>query len=202
MSARRLILLRHGLTDWNRDKRFQGHADVPLNEVGLAQAAEAAESLAGLGITSIVSSDLTRAATTAHVVGQRLGLSVELDSRLQEINVGSWAGLTPDEVAVTDPEHWAPLLEGRDCQHSATGETATAAGQRVADALAERAAAAPDGEVLLVVGHGLTTRVASLLLMGLGYSQARLFNGLGNCHWVVLTPGEGHWRMAAYNQRC
>jgi probable phosphoglycerate mutase len=200
MTARQVILLRHGLTDSNDAGRFQGQADVPLNQTGLAQAEAVAEKLVGLGITAIFSSDLERAAVTAKLVGQRLELPVRTDARLQEINVGTWAGLTPTEVGQVDPGLWGQLVAGNDGPHSATGETATGAGRRVADALIEHAAAAGEDEVLLAVGHGLTTRVASLLLMGLDYSHARLFQGLGNCHWVVLKPGQPHWRLAAYNR--
>lgn len=200
MTARRIILLRHGLTDWNREHRFQGHADIPLNEVGRAQAIDAAEGLVGQGITAILSSDLSRATATATTVGDRLALPVTVDSRLREINVGTWAGLTPDEIAAVDPERWAVVSEGRDGRHSETGETATEAGRRVADSVAEHAASAGEDEILLMVGHGLTIRVASLLLLGLDYSHAGLFHGLSNCHWVVLTPGLSHWRMAAYNR--
>jgi probable phosphoglycerate mutase len=200
MTARQVILLRHGLTDYNHAGRFQGQADVPLNEVGIAQARAVGERLAKLGITRLASSDLQRAADTARIVAEHLKLPVEFDSRLQEINVGSWAGLTPAEIDAADPELWGQLVSGRDGLHSATGETATAAGRRVADALVERASAAGDDEVLLVVGHGLTTRVASMLLMGLDYSASWSFHGVGNCHWVVLRPGATHWRMFAYNR--
>ncbi|MCE1173400.1 MAG: histidine phosphatase family protein [Propionibacteriales bacterium] len=200
MTARQLILLRHGLTDWNHSGRFQGQADVPLNEVGVAQAAAVADKLLGRDIARIYSSDLQRAAATAHTVAERLALPVQTDPRLQEINVGSWAGLTPDEVAATDPQLWEPLRAGQDGPHSATGETATGAGRRVADALVEFAEAASDDEVVLVVGHGLTTRVASLLLMGLEYAHAWSFQGLGNCHWLTLRPAQPHWRLVTYNR--
>jgi glucosyl-3-phosphoglycerate phosphatase len=199
MTARQVIVLRHGLTDWNHSGRFQGQADVPLNEVGLAQAASAAEALLGLGITSIVSSDLSRAAVTAQIVATRLGLPVKLDPRLQEINVGEWAGSTHDEVFDREPEYRQRLAEGRDFRRSATGETAAQAGGRMAEALAEQAAGVGDDEVLLVVGHGMVSRVASLMLMGLDYSHFRLLSGLGNCHWISLVPGPDYWRLAGYN---
>ncbi len=199
MTARQVILLRHGLTDSNDAGRFQGQADVPLNQTGLAQAEAVAEKLVGLGITTIISSDLERAAVTAKLVGRYLELPVRTDARLQEINVGTWAGLTTAEVGEVDPGLWGELVAGNDGPHSAIGETATGAGRRVAEALIEHANVAGDDEVLLAVGHGLTTRVATVLLMGLDYSHARLFQGLGNCHWVVLRPGQPHWRLAAYN---
>lgn len=200
MSAARVLMLRHGQTDWNDAGRFQGSADIPLNTAGLEQARRAAELLADEGISAIASSDLQRAAATAQIVGERLGLPVTLDSRLQEINVGGWEGLTPAEISVRDPEHWIRLTQGRDGPHSATGETATGAGRRVADAVSEHAASLGSEDTLVVVGHGLTTRVATMLLIGLGYSDAHRFGGLGNCHWAALRPGLPLWRLLAYNR--
>lgn len=199
MSAARVVLLRHGVTDWNDGGRFQGQADVPLNDVGRGQAAAAAEVLSGLGIDRIYASDLGRARETARIVAARCALPVSTDPRLQEVNVGSWSGMSMDEVGRTVPDFWPALREGRDFRRSAEGETATEAGQRVALALLEFAEAAEDGEVLLAVGHGLSLRVGALLLMGLDYSFARLFGGLLNCHWAVLEPGDGPWRMQGYN---
>lgn len=200
MTAAKVLVLRHGLTDWNDSGRFQGQADVPLNAEGLEQAKVAAEALTGHGITRIVSSDLDRASTTAVIIGRRLGLPVELDARLQEVNVGTWSGLTTEQVAASDPNFSAALAEGRDFPRSPTGETATQAGARMAEALLDHAEAAADGEVLLAVGHGLASRMAALLLMGLDYSHARLFVGLGNCHWLSLRPGGAYWRLVTYNE--
>lgn len=199
MSAARVVLLRHGLTDWNDGGRFQGQADVPLNDTGRAQATAAAEVLAGFGISRVHASDLGRAAETARIVAARCGLDIATDPRLQEVNVGSWSGQTVDEVGAAVPDFWPALREGRDFRRSPEGETATEAGRRVALALLDHVEAAADGEVLLAVGHGLSLRVGALLLMGLDYSHARLFAGLDNCHWIVLEPGQEHWRMRAYN---
>ncbi len=199
MSAARVVLLRHGVTDWNDGGRFQGQADVPLNDTGRAQAAAAAGVLAGFGISRVYASDLGRAEETARIVASRCGLTVTTDPRLQEVNVGSWSGRNMDEIGASVPDFWPALREGRDFRRSPEGETATEAGQRVALALLDFAGAAADGEVLLAVGHGLSLRVGALLLMGLDYSYARLFRGLDNCHWVVLEPGGEYWRMRAYN---
>jgi probable phosphoglycerate mutase len=199
MTAARIVLLRHGVTDWNDGGRFQGHADIPLNDLGRRQAAAAGEQLAGLGIAGIYASDLGRADETARIVGARLGLAVQTDPRLREVNVGSWAGLTMEETGRREPDFWPALREGRDFRRSPEGETATESGQRVALALLDHAEAAADGEVLLAVGHGLSLRVGALLLMGLDYSYARLFRGIGNCHWSVLEPGGEFWRLRCYN---
>ena len=199
MTAAKVILLRHGVTNWNHDGRFQGQVDVPLNDSGRGQAARAAEVLSGFGISRVIASDLVRASETARIVAERCALPVASDPRLQEVNVGSWSGLSMDEVAAREPDFWPALREGRDFRRSPEGETATQAGQRVAGALLDHAEAAADGEVLLAVGHGLSLRVGALLLMGLDYSYARLFQGLSNCHWAVLAPGGDHWRLNGYN---
>ena len=200
MGAAKVVVLRHGLTDWNDSGRFQGQADVPLNALGISQAEAAAVGLASVGITRIVSSDLGRAATTAAIISDRLGLPVELDARLQEVNVGTWSGLTTEQVAASDPEFSKALAAGHDFPRSPTGETATQAGARMAEALIDHAEAAADGEVVLAVGHGLASRIAALLLIGLDYSHARLFVGLGNCHWLSLRPQEPAWRLISYNE--
>ena len=199
MTASSIILLRHGVTDWNDGGRFQGHADIPLNDAGREQATAAGELLRDARITRAVSSDLSRAAETAQLVTAGWGIDVQTDERLREVNVGSWAGMSVDDIGKEEPDFWPALREGRDFRRSPTGESATDAGKRVALALLDHAEAASEDDVLLVVGHGLSLRVGALLLMGLEYSHARLFAGLGNCHWLVLKPGAEYWRLATYN---
>lgn len=199
MTARRVVLLRHGETDWNSQGRFQGHEDTPLNAAGLAQAAAAAERLAGYRPARVLSSDLTRARQTAQAVAGAVGVAVDVDVRLREVDVGTWAGLDLETVGAMEPDFWPALREGRDFPRSASGETATAAGKRVALALLDHAEAAGDDDTLVVVGHGLSLWVGSLLLMGLDYSYARLFGGFRNGCWTVMRPGPEYWRMLAYN---
>lgn len=200
MTAPTVVLLRHGVTDWNDGGRFQGHADVPLNDEGRRQAAAAAERLAGLGPTRVFASDLSRADETARIVAGRCGLAVTTDARLREVNVGSWAGLSMEEAGLLEPDFWPALREGRDFRRSPEGESATEAGRRVALALLDHVEAAEEGDVLLVVGHGLSLRVGALLLMGLDYSHARLFGGLRNCHWATMRPAGDYWRLLAWNE--
>ncbi len=91
---RRVILLRHGRTEWNASGRFQGQLDSPLDAVGLAQAAAAGTALKPMRPDALVSSDLKRALDTAAVVGAECGLDVTVDQRLREIHLGAWQGLT------------------------------------------------------------------------------------------------------------
>jgi probable phosphoglycerate mutase len=101
-----IILVRHGETDLNREGRLQGRIDAPLNHRGRAQAALLAEAVAGLGVQRLVASPLTRAQQTARVIAESVGLSVETDDSLTEIDYGDWDG-EPSAVVMGDaPEAW------------------------------------------------------------------------------------------------
>lgn len=149
--ATRILLVRHGETDWNRDHRWQGQSDPPLNDVGRAQARALAERLATEPPRAIYSSDLGRARETAEIVGNAFGLSVALDPRLREVDVGEWEGLTMAEVERLYPEGAERRREG--ATGWTTGEAYEAMGARVLEAVREIAAAHP-GERVLVVTHG------------------------------------------------
>jgi broad specificity phosphatase PhoE len=146
----RILLARHGETEWNRLGRWQGHADVPLNDAGRRQAGVLAEQLAGDSVSAIYSSDLRRASETAAIVGDRLGLPVTRRRALREIDVGSWSGLTRDEVRERFPEGFARWLAG-EIGHD--GETREELTRRAVGEVESIAAAHPDEQVL-VVTHG------------------------------------------------
>ena len=104
-------MVRHGETDWNRDSRFQGHADPPLNEVGRVQAQELASELAGETFDAAYASPLERAHETARILAARLHLGVRLREALREVDVGSWSGLTRTEVEARFPDGYGRWLE-------------------------------------------------------------------------------------------
>ena len=137
-----LLLVRHGETDWNAERRWQGHADVPLNERGREQARALAEQLAGESVDAIYSSDLSRARDTADILGARLDVPVVVDADLREIDVGPVEGLTAEESAAFDGWQGEPQEE-----HS---ERVFAAIDRIADR--------HPGERILVVTHGGSMR--------------------------------------------
>jgi probable phosphoglycerate mutase len=195
----RLLLLRHGITTWNAAGRFQGHSDIPLSEDGIAQARLAAPRIASYRPTRLLCSDLARARQTADLVGEACGLAPEPDPRYREVDVGTWAGLDLETVGRLEPDFWPALREGRDFRRSPEGETATQSGQRVALALLDAVESEPEDALVVLVGHGLSLRVAALLLMGLDYSHARLFGGLVNCGWLELRPAGEHYRLQSYN---
>ena len=110
MTAARIIIWRHGRTEWNVVNRFQGQADIPLDAVGQGQAVRAAEVLAAYRPAGLYSSDLSRCYQTAAVLAERLGLEIITDKRLREIHVGSWEGLVGAEVRDGGPRIGPPPL--------------------------------------------------------------------------------------------
>ena len=111
----RVLLLRHGQSEWNAVKRWQGTADSPLSALGREQAIETAWALAGCGVsfTSVWASDLSRALDTARIIGDALAIGEpDVDPRLREAHAGEWEGMTPDQIEVAYPgwlaEHRRP----------------------------------------------------------------------------------------------
>ncbi len=141
-----ILLARHGETDWNRDGRWQGWADPPLNETGRAQARALAEQLRSTPFDAVYSSDLRRAFETAEILASSHGVDVVADPGLREIDIGSWSGLTRAEIDERFPAACSSTARPRE-EHRA----------RVLAAI-ERIARAHPGERILVVTHGGTMR--------------------------------------------
>jgi glucosyl-3-phosphoglycerate phosphatase len=201
VTAAQLIVLRHGRTEWNARGLFQGQADIALDARGRAQAEQAAEVLSELAPAAIVSSDLGRARQTAAPLAARVGLEVTTDRRLREIHVGSWEGLTAEEVVALDPVMGRRWLAGEDVRRSETGETVAEVADRVATALTEIGAAAAPESTVVVVMHGLAARVGVCRLVGWPEETWRKLGGLHNCGWISLGlhhSGE-YWRVEEYN---
>ena len=153
-----VLLARHGQTDDNRQPlRFQGWRDTPLNETGRRQAAELAERVAGDGIVSLWSSDLSRASETAEIVGGRLGLRATLDPRLREANRGRWEGRLFPDVARDEPELFAEWMRAGPDWRFPGGESLQEQQDRVAACVEEIRAG---GQLpALAVCHGGSIRV-------------------------------------------
>jgi 2,3-bisphosphoglycerate-dependent phosphoglycerate mutase len=173
-----LILARHGETDWNRDGRFQGHADPPLNDRGRAQARALAALLDDDVIEAIYSSDLRRAHETAQIVAERKGLPVIVDSHLRERDVGQWAGLTLAQIEERFPEQIRLWREGT----ISAGESRESLTERVVAAARRIALAHPEGHVL-VVTHGGAAR---MLRHATGRDDHLSAPGLANCEVVRI----------------
>ena len=146
-----LLLVRHGETDWNADGRLQGQTDRPLSDYGRRQARKLAGELEGEELEAIYSSDLARARETAEIVGERLGLPVELDPELREKDWGTWEGLTAVE---------------RD-RVEFVGESTQAHQERILGALRRIAERHPRDCRVLVVTHGGSMRRVQTAAMGM-----------------------------------
>ncbi len=187
------MLWRHGQTAWNAERRFQGQSDIPLDPTGQAQAQRAARLLAGLHPDVIVSSDLSRATSTAAPLAQLTGLDVILDKDLRERHGGSWEGLTDAEIRQDYPaEHatWAPP----------DGEPSNVVADRVAGALHRIATAvSDDGGLAVVVSHGAALRLGMSRLLGMPEEIFGALGPLSNCSWSVLGLRHGRWRLLEHN---
>ncbi|MGY1728955.1 histidine phosphatase family protein [Geodermatophilus sp. SYSU D01062] len=194
----RLVVWRHGRTEWNATGRFQGQMDPPLDAEGRAQAARTAPHLvaAGLaaGTTVVVASDLVRAADTATALTGLLGVPLRLDERLREHGLGCWEGLTRAEVAERHPEQYADWLAGRPVQGRG-GEEAADVARRALAALRDL----PPAEVAVVVTHGGTAGRLVEALLELGPQHRRVFGPLANCGWSELARQGDRWRLMRHN---
>jgi broad specificity phosphatase PhoE len=172
-----IVLVRHGETDWNRERRYQGHADTPLNEAGRAQARELAETLRSEDVSAVYTSPLRRASETARIVAGRLGLEARELEPLREIDVGDWQGLTVDEVRTRFPERADVAW------HSGwpNGETHDELAARVVPALLELGRR-HTGDRVLGVTHAGPIRAALSAATGLSHEESRARIGhLTNC---------------------
>jgi probable phosphoglycerate mutase len=206
--CRRLVLWRHGRTEWNLVGRAQGHANVPLDEVGLAQAQRAAELLATYEPVFVWSSDLMRARQTAETLTALTGHEVVLDQRLREYDVGVRQGMTNVEFREAYPDVFARYLSGEDL--NIPGQELLADVQaRMLSVLEEATKAVGDGETGVIVGHGAALRTGILSFFGViedaatpAGRRAEMLAGLANCAWAVLEehPQYG-WQIVDYNAR-
>ncbi|MBB5163987.1 glucosyl-3-phosphoglycerate phosphatase [Mycobacterium sp. AZCC_0083] len=212
MRVRRLVLLRHGQTEYNAGSRMQGQLDTDLSDLGRMQAVAAAEVLAKRQPLLIVSSDLRRALDTALALSERAGLPVSVDTRLRETHLGDWQGMTHLEVdalapgarlAWRDDARWAP--------HG--GESRIDVAERslpvVADLVASQAEWGVDeaDRPVALVAHGGLIAALTAALLRLPVDNWPILGGMGNASWVQLSghsePDAGaddvRWRLDVWN---
>jgi probable phosphoglycerate mutase len=187
--ATRVLLVRHGQSEWNSTGRWQGQADPPLTGLGRVQARSACKSLGT--VDAIWSSDLQRAAETAALISEELGVGpVVLDPDLRERNAGEWQGLTRDEIDIQYPGYLEPLPEesgeGWMPRRPPGWESDEELAVRVRRALLRIRQEVGPGEVLLVTHAGLLYLVERLR----GEPGERLGNLDGR--WIEVVDEPAH----------
>ena len=214
MRIRRLVMLRHGQTDFNLGSRMQGQLDTQLSELGRAQAIAAAEVLGKLQPLLIVSSDLRRAYDTAIKLGERTGLKVWVDDRLRETHLGDWQGLTHAQIDAEAPgarlawredATWAP--HGGESRVDVAARSLPLIAELVSSDLEWGDPNQLDRPVVLVAHGGLIAALSAALLR-LPVADWPILGGMGNASRTQLS---GHsdddgtnfdsirWRLDVWN---
>lgn len=165
-----IFLARHGESDWNVEKRFQGHSDRPLTERGREQAHALADLVGSEKIDAVYTSPLSRARETAEIVAARAGLEAVALPELREVDTGSWSGLSRADVEARFPEGFARWRSGGSGWEN--GETYEEMAERVIGALRKIAEDHPDGRVL-VISHGGPIRAIHAAAEGLAIKDYR-----------------------------
>ena len=212
MTIRRLVMLRHGQTDFNAGNRMQGQLDTELSDLGRDQAVAAAEVLAKRQPLLIVSSDLRRALDTATTLGERSGMPLQVDARLRETHLGDWQGMTHIEVDAAAPgariawrndARWAP--HGGESRVDVAARGMPLVRELVSDQT-EWGTDEPERPAVLVAHGGLIAALTAALLK-LPVDNWPALGGMGNASWVQLS---GHsdddeefddirWRLDVWN---
>ena len=182
-SKLRIVLWRHGQTDWNVENRYQGHSDIPLNQVGLYQVGHAAKVLAGMNPSRIIASDLIRAKQTA-----------------QALVGGKWEGKTGAQNREEDGERFKQWMFGEDVKAGEIGESRTEVAKRARAAI-ERGIAEASGTIIFVT-HGGTSRALLGSILEMPFEKWATLGGLSNASWSVIEPNsfiKTGWTLVEHN---
>ncbi len=198
MAGNRVLLWRHGQTDWNIGNRFQGHSDIPLNDVGRYQVKHAAEILAGMNPTAIISSDLGRARATAQALADLVGLPVTTHENLRETNGGLWEGKTGKENRAEDFQNFIRWIDGDDNPAGTTGEKRSEVAARAVGVIMKELEGKTD-QLLVVATHGGTARCVLGELLQLPLSHWGVIGGLSNASWSILERNTRQWNLIEHN---
>ena len=195
----RLVVVRHGVTDWNREGRWQGRLDPPLSESGRHEAALVATRIAGdpdLRPARILASTLSRATETAAAIGDALGIAVEPEPRLMEIGAGEWEGRTHAELEASDGERYRAWRTTAGYGPPG-GEPLTDAAARV-KALLTAVEASPAWPVLLV-SHGGILRYFARELLDLDAERAEALDIDNASISAAVRADDARWRLERWN---
>ncbi len=196
----RLILVRHGQTEWNRVGRARGRIDIALNETGLAQAQAVAQRVAAFPLAAIYSSPLKRAMETARPAAQKSGLTVQPLEGLIDIDYGDWGGRSPAEVAEMYPDLYHQWHHSPHLVTFPAGESLDEVRSRTLAAVQE-IALSHQAQTVLLVAHQVVNKVLVCALLGLDNShfwRIQQDNGCIN----IFDYEEGEFKAVLINDTC
>jgi broad specificity phosphatase PhoE len=196
----RFVLIRHGQTEWNREERFRGRADLALDDTGIRQAEAAAERLSRWEIAALYSSPLRRALMTAQSLASRLGLAVQPLDGIIDIDFGRWQGLSAKEAAAQDSQLFRQWLERPQEVRFPHGESLQDVRQRITatiDNLVEN----HSEQTVALVSHNVVCRVLLCVVLGVDNSH---FWQLGQdvAAINVFEVGDGKPVLSLLNDTC
>ena len=198
MSSTKLLILRHGETQWNSSKRIQGCTDIDLNENGKAQALAAAKYIRTLGIDVIYSSPLNRALETANIVAG--GQYVHVDERLREIPFGSWEGRRFSDLR--EDSNFQKFLNGVDgCPFAETGETIKSRSEKNLETLTD-ICNKHRGKTILIVSHGAWIKTSIVGLLGLQPVMYHRFKLSNTGLTTFIYNDRNVFDMTGFNETC
>ena len=197
--TRRIVLWRHGRTEWNASGRFQGQIDIALDDLGRAQALDSARRLAALEPELLASSDLRRTRDTMAALAALTGREIQLDPRLRETFAGEWQGLTGAEIATRFPEEYKAWRAGDPLLRVGGGETRQEVAERMAAAVRDVAAKLPDDGLAVLTTHGGAARLGIAALIGMPLERFTNVGGLSNGSWSMLRDTDQGWVLVEHN---
>lgn len=199
-TATRVVLLRHGETEWNRVERFRGRIDVELNQTGRQQALAAARRLSSWQIEAVYSSPMQRALQTAEPVAAACGLDLAISEAINDVEYGAWAGLTVEEARAEYPEAYATWVHTPLLAQFPQGESLQQVQTRAWTAL-EDTCSAHRGETILLVSHVVVNRV--LICAALGLADDAFWRiGQHNAAISILEGANGRYLILLLNDTC
>ena len=196
------LIVRHGETLWNRERRIQGQGNSPLSPGGVRQAQAVARCLAGAGAVRIVASDLGRTVETAQPVAAATGLRLDMDAGLRERAFGIFEGLTPDEIAARHPEHharWQTREAGFEIPGGESLNQLQARVRAALEALAASAASVPGAGAgpVIIVTHGGVLDAAYRIAVGVAPDVPRTWQLL-NASINQLSINGSRWQVGPW----
>ena len=197
--SRRIVLWRHGRTEWNATGRFQGQTDIDLDEIGRAQAWQSARRLAALEPDLLISSDLRRTRDTMAALAEITSKPIQLDERLRETFAREWQGLTGAEIASRYPEEYKAWRAGDPLLKVGGGETRQDVAERMAAAVRDIAARLADDGLAVLTTHGGAARLGIAALIGMPLERFTNIGGLSNGSWSMLRDTDQGWVLVEHN---